>query len=105
MVGGLGLRDLELLKKIVEAKLWWRWMQGGPQLWRKIWNMKYKWYNSQILGGVMATHFMPKQEGNVYITNGIHYFLGHSISIDFWKETNPQAQWKEWTMKNNYPVD
>jgi len=39
--GGLGLRDPEMLNKVFGAKLWWRWMRGGNDLWKKIWSHKY----------------------------------------------------------------
>eukprot|EP00253_Pinus_taeda_P030826 PITA_30826 len=39
--GGLGLRDLEILNKVLGAKLWWRWLQGGIDVWKKIWDYKY----------------------------------------------------------------
>eukprot|EP00253_Pinus_taeda_P005455 PITA_05455 len=39
--GGLGLRDPEILNKVLGAKLWWRWLQGGSDVWKKIWNYKY----------------------------------------------------------------
>eukprot|EP00253_Pinus_taeda_P007926 PITA_07926 len=39
--GGLGLRDPEVLNKVIGAKLWWRWLQGGTDVWKKIWDYKY----------------------------------------------------------------
>jgi len=30
--GGLGLRDLDKLNKVLGAKLWWRWLRGGNDL-------------------------------------------------------------------------
>eukprot|EP00253_Pinus_taeda_P030867 PITA_30867 len=39
--GGLGVRDPEILNKVLGAKLWWRWLQGGTDLWKKIWEYKY----------------------------------------------------------------
>eukprot|EP00253_Pinus_taeda_P033746 PITA_33746 len=39
--GGLGLRDPGKLNKILGAKLWWRWMRGGNDLWKKLWRHKY----------------------------------------------------------------
>lgn len=35
--GGLGLRDLEKVNKVLGAKLWWRWLRGGNDLWKVIW--------------------------------------------------------------------
>eukprot|EP00253_Pinus_taeda_P012904 PITA_12904 len=39
--GGLRLRDPEALNKVLGEKLWWRWMQGGSDVWKKIWDYKY----------------------------------------------------------------
>jgi len=39
--GGLGLRDPKVLNKVLGAKLWWRWMRGGNDLWKRIWTQKY----------------------------------------------------------------
>eukprot|EP00253_Pinus_taeda_P005113 PITA_05113 len=39
--GGLGIRDPEMLNKILGAKLWWRWLQGGEDVWKKIWELKH----------------------------------------------------------------
>lgn len=34
--GGLGLRDPYILKKAMGFKLWWHWMNGGNDLWKRI---------------------------------------------------------------------
>eukprot|EP00253_Pinus_taeda_P010652 PITA_10652 len=39
--GGLGLRDPFILNQVMGAKVWWRWIQGGPDLWKVIWERKY----------------------------------------------------------------
>lgn len=39
--GGLGLRDPWTLNQVLAAKLRWRWMQGGKDLWKEIWTSKY----------------------------------------------------------------
>eukprot|EP00253_Pinus_taeda_P035962 PITA_35962 len=39
--GGLGLRDPSKLNKILGAKLWWRWLRGGNDLWKQLWRYKY----------------------------------------------------------------
>lgn len=39
--GGLGLRDPYMLNQVMGAKLWWRWMNGGNDLWKRIWTKKY----------------------------------------------------------------
>eukprot|EP00253_Pinus_taeda_P015705 PITA_15705 len=39
--GGLGVRDPWTLNQVLAAKLRWRWLQGGPDLWKEIWTVKY----------------------------------------------------------------
>ena len=40
--GGLGLRDPFIVNNVLGAKLWWCWLMGGQDLWKKIWQMKYE---------------------------------------------------------------
>lgn len=42
IVGGLSLRDPYTLNQVMGAKLWWRWLKGGPDLWKKIWTQKIR---------------------------------------------------------------
>eukprot|EP00253_Pinus_taeda_P018718 PITA_18718 len=46
--GGLGLRDPETLNKVLGAKLWWRWLRGGNDLWKIIWKEKYNMPDSAV---------------------------------------------------------
>eukprot|EP00253_Pinus_taeda_P024197 PITA_24197 len=46
--GGLGLRDPEILNKVLGAKLWWRWLSGGNDLWKTIWKEKYNMPDSAV---------------------------------------------------------
>eukprot|EP00253_Pinus_taeda_P013029 PITA_13029 len=46
--GGLGLRDPETLNKVLGAKLWWRWLGGGNDLWKTIWRVKYSMPESVV---------------------------------------------------------
>jgi len=39
--GGLGLRDLATLNQVLGAKLWWKWMRGGRDIWKQIWTQEY----------------------------------------------------------------
>jgi hypothetical protein len=39
--GELSLRDPFILNNVLGAKLWWRWLMGGSDLWKKIWQTKY----------------------------------------------------------------
>ena len=40
--GGLGLHDPLLLNQVMGAKLWWKWLQGGNDLWKTLWETKYE---------------------------------------------------------------
>eukprot|EP00253_Pinus_taeda_P003838 PITA_03838 len=44
--GGLGLRDPDKLNKVLDAKLWWRWLRGGNDLWKQLWRHKYNMLDS-----------------------------------------------------------
>eukprot|EP00253_Pinus_taeda_P026017 PITA_26017 len=46
--GGLGLRDPEILNRVLGAKLWWRWLRGGNDLWKTIWKEKYNMPDSAV---------------------------------------------------------
>eukprot|EP00253_Pinus_taeda_P033781 PITA_33781 len=46
--GGLGLRDPETPNKVLGAKLWWRWLRGGNDLWKIIWKEKYNMPESAV---------------------------------------------------------
>jgi hypothetical protein len=39
--GGLGLRDLKNINKVLSAKIWWRWLKRPQDLWAKLWRRKY----------------------------------------------------------------
>lgn len=39
--GGLGLDDIEILSKVLGAKLWWRWVMDAKAQWENIWKEKY----------------------------------------------------------------
>ena len=46
--GGLGLRDPEILNRVLGAKLWWRWLRKGNDLWKAIWKTKYNMPDSNV---------------------------------------------------------
>eukprot|EP00253_Pinus_taeda_P006547 PITA_06547 len=56
--GGLGLRDPEILNKVLGAKLWWRWMRGGNNLWKKICTQKYNMPTT--FEGILRAEETPK---------------------------------------------
>lgn len=39
--GGLGLRDPEILSASLGAKIWWRWLKNGMDIWANFWHQKY----------------------------------------------------------------
>lgn len=38
---GIGLHDPETLKKVLLAKIWWRWLKESSNPWAKLWKQKY----------------------------------------------------------------
>eukprot|EP00253_Pinus_taeda_P029331 PITA_29331 len=56
--GGLGLRDPEALNRVLGAKLWWRWLSGGNDLWKTIWRTKYRMPASQV--DILRQQEIPK---------------------------------------------
>ena len=58
--GGLGLRDLEVVGKVQETKIWWRWCNYKHEPWAKIWHIKYVrgWPFSQLV------HFNGDPQGS-----------------------------------------
>eukprot|EP00253_Pinus_taeda_P010995 PITA_10995 len=56
--GGLGIRDPEMLNNILGAKLWWRWLQGGKDVWKIIWELKYNMPESTA--GKLRIEEVPK---------------------------------------------
>ena len=50
---GLGLRDPYVLNQVMGEKLWWRWIQGGNDLWKMLWEQKYE--IARMLEGKLQT--------------------------------------------------
>eukprot|EP00253_Pinus_taeda_P033811 PITA_33811 len=73
--GGLGLRDPETLNRVLGAKLWWRWLSGGNDLWKTIWRTKYRMPASQIRGRVEENRISVK---------------------DYWKGNDISEGWRVW---------
>lgn len=63
--GGLGLDDLEVLNKVLGAKLWWRLIKDLDALWARIWKEKYaiNWqnkYHIRMSGTIKGSHIWNK---------------------------------------------
>eukprot|EP00253_Pinus_taeda_P006671 PITA_06671 len=56
--GGLGLRDPWTLNQVLAAKLRWRWLQGGSDLWKEIWTVKYNM--PLTLEGILRDQNIPR---------------------------------------------
>lgn len=56
--GGLGFGDPHVLNQAMGAKLWWRWLNGGINLWKRIWTNKYKM--SKKLEEILRIRETPK---------------------------------------------
>lgn len=56
--GGLGLRDPCILNQVLGAKLWWRWMRGGEDLWKRIRTQKYNMPTT--IEGILRLEEVPR---------------------------------------------
>eukprot|EP00253_Pinus_taeda_P015062 PITA_15062 len=99
--GGLGLRDPETLNRVLGAKLWWRWLSGGNDLWKTIWRTKYRMPASQ--GGAEANFWDDRWQQRESLNN-IQNFLQirgrveeNRISVkDYWKGNDISEGWRVW---------
>lgn len=81
---GLGIRDPEVAKRVMSAKIWWQWVTHTEEPWVSFWNVKYahgwQWkllirYDESIVGwrGKVYTKFMTsggKQPMTTLFSNG-----------------------------------
>eukprot|EP00253_Pinus_taeda_P032768 PITA_32768 len=63
--GGLGLDDLEILNKVLGAKLWWRWLKESDAPWAKVLKQKYpnNWQERELIrmsGIIKGSHIWNK---------------------------------------------
>lgn len=81
--GGIGLRDPEYNKTIMNAKIWWQWVTNPDKLWAKIWTAKYANNRPQV----ELIRFTPADRGSL-IWNAAkqHYQLIQQHS--FWEIRN-----------------
>eukprot|EP00253_Pinus_taeda_P021074 PITA_21074 len=96
--GGLGLRDPDILNKVSGAKLWWRWMRGGNDLWKRIWTQKYNM--PATTAGILRVEETPKgstiwelasQRRNIINNYAFWEIRGRGMAR-FWEE--------EWQQRN-----
>eukprot|EP00253_Pinus_taeda_P027885 PITA_27885 len=87
--GGLGLRDPEILNKVLGAKLWWRWL-GGAMIFGKPYGKKTnfwedKWHQKERLSSIPGLHQIHDRIG------------GDRPHVrDYWKANNPEESWRIW---------
>lgn len=90
--GGLGVRDPEILNKVLGAKLWWRWVQGGNDVWKRIWNKKYDMPNSTE--GRLRVEETPRgsqtrelaSRNRDIVENYVFWEIREGSSARFWEE-------------------
>eukprot|EP00253_Pinus_taeda_P019943 PITA_19943 len=90
--GGLGLRDPDILNKFLGAKLWWRWMRGGNDLWKRIWTQKYNMPATTT--GILILEETPKgstiwelaSESRNIINNYAFWEIRGGYTAIFWEE-------------------
>lgn len=39
--GGMGLKDLDILNKVLSEKIWWWWLKSPNDQWAHLWRTKY----------------------------------------------------------------
>eukprot|EP00253_Pinus_taeda_P015937 PITA_15937 len=101
--GGLGLRDPDKLNKVLGAKLWWRWLRGGNDLWKQLWRHK---------GGGEAKFWDEnwQQRGNmnrIQKIQNIQDKIGdnHINVKDYWKENELDGIWRKWTTPEEWGIE
>eukprot|EP00253_Pinus_taeda_P007886 PITA_07886 len=87
--GGLGLRDPEILNKVLGAKIWWRWLGGamifGKQYGKKTNFWEDKWHQKERLSSIQGLHQIRDRIG------------GDRPHVrDYWKVNNPEESWRIW---------
>eukprot|EP00253_Pinus_taeda_P022943 PITA_22943 len=101
--GGLGLRDPEVLNRVMGAKLWWRWMRGGNDLWKNIWTHKYNM--PKTTEEILRLEETPKgstiwnlasQNRSINIQQKV-LREGRKYVKDYWKEGETDGIWRKWS--------
>eukprot|EP00253_Pinus_taeda_P011982 PITA_11982 len=99
--GGLGLRDPETLNRVLGAKLWWRWLSGGNDLWKVIWRTKYSMPVSQ--GGAEANFWGDRWQQRESLNSIQNFTQIHDrveenrIKVkDYWKGNDISEGWRVW---------
>eukprot|EP00253_Pinus_taeda_P033272 PITA_33272 len=96
--GGLGLHDLEILNRVLGAKVWCRWLKEIQSPWAKLWKKKYamNWQDTNLIR-------MTRQEGNLSSedlasiqTDTINKGL-RRVS-DFWDQSRNNGKWGIWKL-------
>eukprot|EP00253_Pinus_taeda_P022541 PITA_22541 len=98
--GGLGLRDPETLNKVLGAKLWWRWLRGGNDLWKIIWKEKYNMPDSAV--EILRRKDTPRGSSVWDLARLNRDLVRDRIGRDrphvkdYWKVTKPKESWRLW---------
>eukprot|EP00253_Pinus_taeda_P011292 PITA_11292 len=96
--GGLGLRDPEKLNKVLGAKLWWRWLREGNDLWKAIWRLKYNMPDTTV--DILRQRETPKgstiwdlaRQNRDIVENHIFWEVRGGGEANFWEEKWQQKE-------------
>ena len=97
---GLGLRDPFMLNQVMGAKHWWRWIQGGQDLWKKIWERNYEM--PQSVSGKLKIDLVPKGSA-IWNLAAVNRFLIRQHS--FWeiREGKTALFWEDsWQQREKF---
>eukprot|EP00253_Pinus_taeda_P021290 PITA_21290 len=91
--GGLGLRDLEILNKVLGENIWWRWLRGGNDLWKTIWKEKYNMPETAV--EILRWRETPKGS-SIWDLARLNKDLVEKHT--FWeiRANNPEESWRIW---------
>lgn len=87
------MHDPEKLNRVLGAKLWWRWLRGGKDLWKAIWMLKYNMPDTtediqqkERLNRIQDVQHLQEKTGS-----------NRKCVKDYWKSNELDGIWRKWT--------
>eukprot|EP00253_Pinus_taeda_P020137 PITA_20137 len=104
---GLGLDDLEILSKVLGAKLWWRWIKEPGAHWAIIWKEKYasSWLDNDCIrmDDREALFWEDRwQQEPILLREDLEDLKAETDTKeltkvkDFWDQNNSLGKWRNW---------
>lgn len=91
--GGLGLRDPKVMNKVLNAKIWWRWVTNKGEPWTHLWHHKYAsgWAKSSLIRWDQSnTGFAIWQAANAnkhLVKDYSFWEVGNGEEADFFRDS------------------